>query len=83
LRSPFDSWGLIAAPDRRYTDNDFARLFQHMLQAALQTPLLLNIYVDPSHVVAFLGFHQMLQAVNTVRDSFDIFCYTDLINQCQ
>ena len=83
LRSPFDSWGLIAAPDRRYTDNDFARLFQHMLQSALQTPLLLNIYVDPSHVVAFPGFHQMLEAVRAVRDAFDIFCYTDLIHQCQ
>lgn len=84
LRSPFDSWGLIAAPDRRYQDEDFAQLFDAMLNAALGTtnPILLNIYVDPAHVITFPGFHHLLQSIHAARDHLGIYRYTDLIHAC-
>ncbi|HAA73826.1 TPA: hypothetical protein DCE37_01745 [Candidatus Latescibacteria bacterium] len=82
LRSPFDSWGLIAAPDRRYHDEDFIRLFRQMLHASIETPdlILLNIYVDPSHVVSFEGFHQMLEMLVEHRDHVTMPTYCQLVD---
>ena len=83
LRSPFDSWGLIAAPDRRYQDDDFYRLFVRMFQSALEspTPLFLNFYFDPAHVVDFTGFHLMLDDLVAHRDEIQVLKYQDLVCQ--
>ena len=82
LRSPFDSWGLIAAPDRRYADDDFFDLFAKMLAASLtaRNPVLVNIYVDPSHVVDFDGYHRMLGELARNRSDISLLNYGQLVD---
>ena len=58
------------AEDQAYVD--FIRLFRQMLHASIETPdlILLNIYVDPSHVVSFEGFHQMREMLVDGQGNF-------------
>ena len=83
LFSPFDSWGLIAAPDRRYRDEDFHRLFRRMLETVIDSPcpLFLNFYFDPAHVVDFDGFDLMLDDIVSVRDKIQVTRYSDLAEE--
>ncbi len=83
LRSPFDSWGLIAAPDRHYNDDDFYRLFRLMFDATLDAPdpVFLNLYFDPAHVVNFSPFTALLQDLSASHGQVDILLYRNLVTQ--
>jgi peptidoglycan/xylan/chitin deacetylase (PgdA/CDA1 family) len=84
LKSPFDSWGLIASPLRHYVDADFTRFFDRMLGSAIRSGrILLNVYFDPSHVVAFPGFHSLLADIATNRDRLWLPTYAELASHRQ
>lgn len=80
--SVFDSWGFIAAPNRKMQPADFYPQFKQMVDAALNTdkPIFLNIYVDPSHVDGFDGFEACLQYIEQNKQMLWIGNYTDILD---
>jgi hypothetical protein len=79
--SVFDSWNLLRAPGRQFTNADFFSEFRCMIDAALKAkhPIFLNFYFDPSHVVGFDGFEACLEYVYRNRDSIWTGTYSAIL----
>lgn len=79
--SVFDSWSLLRAPGRDFTDADFFPLFRRMIDIALKSsrPIFLNVYFDPSHVVGFDGFEACLQYVSENKDEIWTGSYSAML----
>ncbi|MBN2374463.1 polysaccharide deacetylase family protein [bacterium] len=79
--SVFDSWGFLKAADRARRDGDFVKYFKMMIDVALKSrrPILLNIYLDPSHIINFEGFKITLDYLDMASDYIFNDTYRNLL----
>ena len=73
-----DSWQFLAAPDRIYSGKDYVMQFRKLVDcfAGKNRPCILNLYVDPSHILGFPDFFQCIDYALT-RD-FMITTYSGI-----
>jgi hypothetical protein len=73
--STFDSWGYFMAPDKKYAAKDYFERFKKTIDFFIQNdlPILLNWYVDPSHVHLAQEFYDSLDYAKSYNVEFTTY----------
>jgi len=75
--SCLETWGIWRAPKKKYTEEEYYKLFKWLLDLAIDNKLYLNFYFDPMDVVKLKYFEGLLSLIS----NFKTFCYKDLISK--
>jgi len=75
-----DSWQFLAAPKRIYSADDYMVQFRKLVDyyGGRHLPCILNLYVDPCHVLNFPGFFQCLDYA--IEKEIAITTYSDILS---
>ena len=72
-----ETWGIWRASKRKYTEEEYYKLFKWLLDLATKKKLYLNFYFDPMDIVRLKYFEELLDLIS----NFKTFCYKDLFKK--
>ena len=76
-----DSWQFFAAPERKYTENDYKIEFKKLLKfySDNKLPGILNLYADPSHIVDSNTYFDCIEYA--LQKGAVFITYLDMLNK--